>query len=136
MPLFILKNPNPQTLLARVDTEVCPPGYEPSTAEAADAFVADAIAAGWTSAPLPSPPPSPPAPTIWTALEFMRRFTQSERLAIITAGRTDAAVEDIRSQLAASNEVISDDPSLVAGLIYLVSKGLLTPERKTAILTL
>ncbi len=71
----------------------------------------------------------------WTPLDFMQRFTQGERLAIITAARADAVIEDFRSLLAASSEVRSDNADLLAGLDYLVAHSLLTTERRTAILT-
>jgi len=56
MSLFIRKNPNPQTLLSKVYAAEYPAGYEASTEEAADAWVAAQLAAGWIPAPVqPSP---------------------------------------------------------------------------------
>lgn len=55
MPLFILKNPNPQTLIAKAYAEYPPDGYEQSTEESADEWVAEQLAAGW----VPAPPPEP-----------------------------------------------------------------------------
>lgn len=51
--IFVKKNPSAQTLLAR--TNAPQPGYEASTEEAADAWVAAQLAAGWVAEPLPAP---------------------------------------------------------------------------------
>jgi hypothetical protein len=55
MSLYIRKNPNPATLLAKAYAEYPPDGYEPSTDEAAAEWVAAQLAAGW----VPAPPPEP-----------------------------------------------------------------------------
>lgn len=59
MPLFILKNPNAQTLIAKCYAATAPAGYEPSTEEAAAEWVAAQLAAGWQPAALPEPAPAP-----------------------------------------------------------------------------
>ena len=77
--------------------------------------------------------PAPAAPAVWTALTFFERFTETEQLAIFADD--SAEVRLFRAKLLAALEVRGDDPRTVAGLDLLVSRGLLTSERKTAILT-
>lgn len=48
MPLFIQKNPNSSTLLAKAYSDVCPANHEPATEEEAQAFIDSQLAAGWT----------------------------------------------------------------------------------------
>lgn len=82
-------------------------------------------------------PPADPVPPKVSPVEFKLLFTPAERIAINTARASDAALEDFFS--------IIDDPRLSVvdlnlqstknGLDYLISKGLITTNRKTAILT-
>lgn len=61
MKLYILKNPDPQTLLEKVYAETCPARFEPSTEESAAAWVSAQLAAGWKPAPTPPPALEVPA---------------------------------------------------------------------------
>lgn len=70
----------------------------------------------------------------WTCHEFYLRFTAEEREAIIVAGRTIAAVEDLRSRLLSAPVIHSNSADLLAGMSALVSLGLLTQQRKDEIL--
>jgi len=63
MPLFIQKNPNPQTLIAKTYANLCPSGYEPSTEENVKIWVSTQLAAGWT-----------PAPVVQSSEDFMRQL--------------------------------------------------------------
>ena len=65
-------------------------------------------------------------------LEFLRRFTAPERVAIRQS--TDPYVQDFYHLLDAAAEVRVDDPDTVAGLAYLAQIGLLTQARADAIL--
>lgn len=96
-------------------------------ADPAAPLTAEAIAAA-----LANPPAPPPLAPVWTALAFFERFTEGEQLAIFAS--EDAAVRLFRAKLLAAQEVRADDPRTVAALDLLVSKGLLTTERKAAIL--
>lgn len=69
-----------------------------------------------------------------TPKQFLERFTQSERIKIIKSGRTNDIIEDFRSLCMASTEVVSNDPTLLAGMSYLVSQNLITEQRKNEIL--
>jgi hypothetical protein len=73
---------------------------------------------------------------VWTTkAEFWDEFTESEKLAIM-----DSAIPPIRlldrTLLVWSGEVWSDDARVQAGLTGLVAVGILTAERKAAILAL
>ncbi len=65
--------------------------------------------------------------TILTKREFMQRFTQSERIAIRNSA--DDIVIDIYDDLKVATSVDLTLVDLANGLAYLVSVGLLTPER-------
>lgn len=71
---------------------------------------------------------------IWTAYEFLLRFTQQERADLREAGKTDPLVADFSQLLGAAQEVISDDPVTVQAMDYLVYAGYITNERKNTIL--
>lgn len=71
---------------------------------------------------------------VWTAYQFLSRFTDSELLAIRSRSQTDAVTWKFLTFATAAQEVISDDPMTVAGMDYLVSVGILTASRKAEIL--
>lgn len=72
---------------------------------------------------------------IWTAYEFLNRFTYSERAAYRQAAKTDDLIADFMSLAQAAQEIISDDPMTVQGMDYLVSVGILTQQRRDEILS-
>lgn len=82
MSLFIHCHPTTQTLLSRVYSDTCPDGYEPSTEEDADAWIAEQLAAGWE----PEPDEELPAPI---SPVTQRQF----RLALIGIGISPAAID-------------------------------------------
>jgi hypothetical protein len=71
---------------------------------------------------------------VWpSSADFWNAFTDSEKLAIIAS--TIAGIILLREELRLwTGEVWSDDAKVQAGLTGLVSAGVLTPERKLAIL--
>lgn len=71
---------------------------------------------------------------VWTAYEFLNRFTYAERAAYRQAAKTDDLVADFMGLAQAAQEIISDDPTTIQGMNYLVSVGLLTQQRKDEIL--
>lgn len=81
-------------------------------------------------------PPPTPVQQVWTAYQFLLRFTAEERAAFRAAALTDANVADFQQLAQAAQEVISNDPMTVAGMNYLVSVNLLTEQRKNEILGL
>ena len=72
---------------------------------------------------------------VWTAYEFLNRFTYSERAAYRQAAKTDDLIADFMSLAQAAHEIISDDPMTVQGMDYLVSVGILTQQRRDEILS-
>jgi len=72
---------------------------------------------------------------VWTAYEFLNRFTYSERAAYRQAAKTDDLVADFMSLAQAAQEIISDDPITLQGMNYLVSVGILTQQRRDEILS-
>lgn len=82
------------------------------------------------------PEAPPPPPRVMTALAFIERFTADEQLAIATAAQSDASVNLWLVKATGAQEVDLDDPRTVDGLAALVSKGLITPERRDEILGL
>ena len=70
----------------------------------------------------------------WRRDLFWRRFTPTERVAMITAAQTDPILEDFRMTMMMSPIIVSNDAELVAGMSYIVTKGIISEERKTEIL--
>lgn len=68
----------------------------------------------------------------WLPGEFWLRFSQAEQAAIATS--TDASVRVFTVSALAAAEIVSDAASTLAGLDLLVSAGILSAERREAIL--
>ena len=73
-------------------------------------------------------------PKIYTAYEFMLRFTAEERAAFRAAALTDPNVADFQQLAQSAQEIITNDPVTIAGMDYLVSVDLLTQRRRDTIL--
>jgi hypothetical protein len=71
---------------------------------------------------------------IWTAYQFLTRFTQEERATLRSAAANDPLVADFSQLLGAAQEVISDDPVTIQAMNYLVYAGYITSERKIEIM--
>lgn len=71
-----------------------------------------------------------------TQLAFLRRFTDAERVAIRTAAKSNAQVEDYLDLLAKSQDVDLTDPLTVGGVQALEAGGLIATGRAAEILTL
>jgi len=70
----------------------------------------------------------------WTKLEYLRRFTQAERIAIRGAAKQVPELDDYLELLALAEEVRSDDPDIVGALQMLEGAGLLANGRAQEIL--
>ena len=82
----------------------------------------------------PAPAPAEPRPVL-TKEEFRARFRFSERVAIYEEAKTDTGVQVILDDLMAKDSGVDlGDPAVEASLDYLVSKGLLSEERRGEIL--
>ena len=78
-----------------------------------------------------STPPTPPM----SKLDFLKRLSFAERVAIETAASTDAEVRVVKESLLAADEIKLDDPEMVAGIGLYVSKGFITESRALEILS-
>ena len=75
-------------------------------------------------------------PSIITKLALLNRMTNPEFIGIINAAKTDAEVELWKTRFDAATTIdLADGSRVVAGFPMLVTKGLLTQERATTILT-
>ena len=83
--------------------------------------------------PEPADPLPPAPPKQFTSLEFLDLFTESEQLAVATAAMQSAQVKLWYDRTLAAMFVTLADPRTEGGLTALVGAGLLTAERKAAI---
>ena len=68
-------------------------------------------------------------------LDFLKRLTFAERVAIETAASTDAEVRVVKESLLAADEIKLDDSEMIAGIGLYVSKGFITESRALEILS-
>lgn len=88
-----------------------------------------------TSVPEPAPAPTPPALGITlTKLEYLRRFTQPERIRIRDAAAVNAQLADYMQLLELATEVRTDDPDTIAAVQMLEAAGLIGAGRAQEIL--
>ena len=86
----------------------------------------EADASGITDAPIVA--------MTWTKLEYLRRFTQAERIAIRGAAKVVPELEDYLQLLELATEVRSDDPDIASALAMLEGSGLIGAGRAGEIL--
>lgn len=124
-------------------------GFSGVKRDADSAFIPDApanldwqvyqewLAAGNT----PTPAPTPPTNTVISSYAYFLRFTPAETSAIQTASlaqpptTNSLTIYNYMLQAAAAGSVDLTNPTVVGGHAFLVSLGLLTQARSTAILT-
>lgn len=78
--------------------------------------------------------PPAPSPMVWTKLEYLRRFTQDERIAIRATAEAVPALADYLALMELAEEVRSDDPDVIGALMMLEGAGLLAAGRAEEIL--
>ena len=83
--------------------------------------------------PEPADPLPPAPPKQLTSLEFLDLFTEAEQVAVATAAMQSAQVKLWYDRTLAASFITLDDPRTEAGLLSLVVAGLLTEDRKAAI---
>ncbi|BEV07966.1 hypothetical protein [Methylophilus sp. DW102] len=76
-----------------------------------------------------------PPKTVFTSLEFLDKFTESEQLAVVEATMTNAAVKLWYDRLLAASFLDLADIRIPDGLNALVSAGLLEASRVAEIMT-
>ena len=67
-------------------------------------------------------------------IEFLRRFTFAEEVAIRAAAKNDIGIEVFLARLAAARSVSLDHPDTIGGMQYLTGKGLITAGRAAEVL--
>lgn len=70
----------------------------------------------------------------WTKLEYLRRFTQDERIAIRNAAKVAPQLDDYLELLALAEEIRNDDPDIIGALQMLEASGLIDAGRTWEIL--
>lgn len=106
--------------------------YNPDTegyTEVADSYYGEVV---WCDEMLTYESPSDPN-LIIPPLDFIRKFTTSERLAIHSIALTSPVIRDMLYMVLLSNSIDLCSHTTVNTLEYLQSQGLLTPERVTQI---
>ena len=83
--------------------------------------------------PAVEPAPDPVGVTL-TRLEYLRRFTDTERKTIRAAARVNDALDDYLYMLEMAEEVRTDDPVTMAGVHALEAAGLIGVGRAAEIL--
>lgn len=93
--------------------------------------------------------PGPSARHVWTGsawqsgpavalemrpLDFLDLFTEAEQLAVVQASLSNAAVKLWYDRVLAATYITLDDPRVETGLAALTAAGLLSEERKLAVL--
>lgn len=77
---------------------------------------------------------TPAEPLRWPLIDFRKRFTADEKVALYQATETDIMIKIFMDDLAATPVVAQDDPELNQGIAYVVAQGILTLERAREIL--
>lgn len=75
-----------------------------------------------------------PVPQILTPLQYLRRFSLPERVAIREAAKTDFVVEDLMDMLDRAQEINTADMDTIAGTHYMEHLGLIAPGRAAEVL--
>lgn len=77
---------------------------------------------------------SPPAAPRFVPLDFLDLFTEAEQLAVAEAAMASAQVKLWYDRVLAATYITLDDPRVETGLTALAAAGLLSEERKLAVL--
>ena len=83
---------------------------------------------------LKKPEVVPPVQRTITKLEYLRRFTDKERIAIRAAAEQNTALADYLQLMEAAQEINLDDPDTVAAVQMLEQSGLIAPGRAAEVL--
>lgn len=83
----------------------------------------------------PGSPPAPvPSSTPLTKLQFLRRFTQNERIAMRAAASQSAAMYDYMALLELAEEVVLSDPDTMMGVQMMEMAGIIGAGRANEVL--
>jgi hypothetical protein len=84
--------------------------------------------------PVTPPPPEPPPVDELNKVDFLRLFTQAERITIRQAAKVNPQVEDYQDMLNQAVIVRLSDPDIQTGIPALEAAGILAPGRAAQIL--
>jgi hypothetical protein len=84
--------------------------------------------------PVEPDPPPPPVVDALNKIDFLRLFTQAERIAIRQAAAVNPLISDYQHMLDAATVVRLSDPDIQTGVPLLELGGLIGPGRATQIL--
>jgi len=84
--------------------------------------------------PVTPEPPPPPVVDELHKVDFLRLFTQAERIAIRAAAKVNPVVEDYQAMLDAATLIRLSDPDIQEGIPDLEDAGLIGPGRAAQIL--
>ena len=84
--------------------------------------------------PVEPPPPPPPVVDELNKIDFLRLFTQAERIAIRDAAAVNPLIADYEDMLKATDKPRLSDPDIQTGVPLLELGGLLAPGRAAQIL--
>lgn len=84
--------------------------------------------------PDPDVAPVVPAQIEWTKVEFLRRFTAAERIAVREVAKTNPLIDDFMQLMSEAPSIRNDDPDVIAGLGYLEMLTVLAAGRAAEIL--
>lgn len=77
---------------------------------------------------------APKLQTVFTPLQFLEKFTESEQLAVVSATMANPQVKLWYDKLLSALDVNIEDERLIAGMNALVQFGLITQDRANEIL--
>jgi hypothetical protein len=111
-------------------TEVVPPENTP------EGKAANWTGHAWVVINYSAPPVSTPEPVsrIFTQVEWLRRFTSTERINIRAAAAVNPVLDDYIRLMDATPEIHADDPDTIGGVQTLEAVGLLATGRAEEIL--
>ena len=72
---------------------------------------------------------------VWHPYNFLCRFTDHERIAVMAASMSDPVVKNMEMMLNLSKSIESTNEHLLKAMDYLVAVKIITQDRKTEILT-
>lgn len=84
--------------------------------------------------PVTPPPPEPPPVDELNKIDFLRLFTQAERITIRQAAKVNPQVEDYQDMLNQATVVRLSDPDIQTGIPALEAAGILGAGRAAQIL--
>lgn len=85
---------------------------------------------------VPDPAAAPPAPAAqieWTKVEFLRRFSAQERIAIRTLAKDNPMIDDFMQLMSEAPSIHNDDRDVLQALAYLTHLGVLAAGRAAEI---